>query len=326
MLAPKHTMSTLVIALAVLIGFTLQNPENMTLNAAYSNTRENTITADPPQAAEPAESATPARAPSEAPEKVEAAPVPVPATASPAMTAKRAVTPSATLAATPSAKPKASAPVVSPSVVAPSESVIPTASPVPAAAEENATPLPSSSPSVNKTEQIREGDDPVPNVKKVNLASAEIVKIKEQYEQLASSDTDEPTWKRKANQLILKGMSFLGTPYVFGAKGGQTDSFDCSSFLQYVFDSQKVALPRDSRQQSQRGAEVSMDELREGDLVFFTTPKRKNKDGIERIGHVAVYIGNGLMLHTFRPGIGVTVSELDGAWKDRFVKAKRVLS
>lgn len=317
MLARKYTISTIVIALAVLIGFTVQNPENMALNAAYSNTSDNeSIAADPAQAVE---TASPVSG-----ERVEAAPDPAPAAATPAMTAKPRTKPSATASATP----KAASPSISPPAAAPSEDVIPTATPASTPAEGNVTPAPSSTPSVNKAapEQIREGDDPVPNVKKVNLPSAEIVKIKEQYERIAGSDTDDPTWKRKADQLIVKGMSFLGTPYVFGAKGGQTDSFDCSSFLQYLFGSQKVALPRDSRQQSQHGTEVSIDELREGDLVFFTTPKRKNKDGIERIGHVAVYMGNGLMLHTFRPGIGVTVSELDGTWKDRFVKAKRVLS
>ncbi|MDQ0903842.1 cell wall-associated NlpC family hydrolase [Paenibacillus sp. V4I7] len=59
--------------------------------------------------------------------------------------------------------------------------------------------------------------------------------------------------------------------------------------------------------------------------MFFTTPKRKNKIGIDRIGHGAVYLGNGLMLHTFRKGIGVTISELNSSWKERFVQAKRVL-
>ncbi|MBP1965124.1 C40 family peptidase [Paenibacillus aceris] len=315
MLARKYTISTLVIALAVFIGFTVKNPENMALNAAYSNTSDNeSITVDP-TLAQPAETARPVTE-----ERIEAVHDPAPTAATPAVTAKPRTKPSAT--------PKASSPSISPPAAAPSEDVTPTATPAPTSAEENFTPAASSTPSVIKAapEQIREGDDPVPNVKKVNLPSAEIVKIKEQYERIAGSDTNEATWKRKADQLIVKGMSFLGTPYVFGAKGGQTDSFDCSSFLQYLFGSQKVALPRDSRQQSQHGTEVSIDELREGDLVFFTTPKRKNKDGIERIGHVAVYMGNGLMLHTFRPGIGVTVSELDGTWKDRFVKAKRVLS
>lgn len=328
MLAPKYTISTLVIALVVLIGFTVQNPENMALNAANTNTNDHkTITTEPTQ---PAESATPEITPSAMPitkGMVETAT----STSTPARTAKPIAKPAAT--------PKAAAPSLTPPAVLPNEVESPTAAPVAtAAAQENLVPQASPTPSVmiaatatpiiNKPapEQMREGDDPVPGVKKVNLASAEIVKIKEQYEQTAASDNKDATWKRKADALIVKGMSFLGTPYVFGAKEGQTDTFDGSSFLQYLFATQEVSLLRDVGLQSERGTEVSIDELREGDLVFFTTPKRENKEGTEQIGHVAVYMGNGLILHTFRSGIGVTISELDTIWKDRFVKAKRVLS
>lgn len=279
MLAPKYTISTLVIALAVLIGFTVQNPENMALNAAYTNTNDHKpIPTEPTQ---PAEMATPEPTPSATPipkGTVEA----VTSTSSPARTAKPIAKPSAT--------PIAAVPSLSPPALQPSEMESPTAAPVATiAVQENlvpqASPTPSAviaataTPSINKpmTEQTRELDDPVPGVKKVNLASAEIVKIKEQYEQIAASDSKDDMWKRKADHLIVKGMSFLGTPYVFGAKGGQTDSFDCSSFLQYLFATQEVSLPRDAGQQSERGTEVSIVELREGDLVFFTTPKRKTK-------------------------------------------------
>ncbi|MFD0695529.1 C40 family peptidase [Paenibacillus sp. GCM10027628] len=173
---------------------------------------------------------------------------------------------------------------------------------------------------------IVDDNDPVPTTKKVRITDAEIAQVVNQFEQIADSDENEPSWKRNADHLIVKGLGYLGTPYVFGAKTGQTDSFDCSSFLKYIFASVGVTLPRDSRQQSQRGTTVSLDQLREGDLVFFTTPKRKAQSGIDHIGHVAVYLGDGRLLHTFRPGIGVTVSELDGAWKGRFVTAKRVLN
>lgn len=335
MLAPKYTISTLVIALAVLIGFTVQNPENMALNAANTNTT-NTNTNDPKtittESTQPAESATPELTPSATPIAKGMMVETAISTSSPARTAKPVAKPSAT--------PKAATPSLSPPPDLPSEveslAVAPAAT---AAVQENlapqASPTPAmviiatATPPINKPapEQVREGDDPVPGMKKVNLASVEIVKIKEQYEQTAAaSDNNEATWKRKADALIVKGMSFLGTPYVFGAKEGQPNSFDCSSFLQYLFATQDVSLPRDAGQQSERGTEVSIDELREGDLVFFTTPKRKNKEGTEQIGHVAVYMGNGLILHTFRQGIGVTVSELDAVWKDRFVKAKRIRS
>ncbi|KRE49927.1 C40 family peptidase [Paenibacillus sp. Soil724D2] len=255
MLAKKYAISALVIAFLVLIGFTMKNPENMKLSAAFSNAHSNRWVAT----------------------------APIQLSGQDAATDKQVTTPDS------------SAPSV----------------------KENENAL--------TQEMTQDGDDPVPNAKNVKISAAEIAKVVAHFEQLAHSDQKEPSWKRKADHLIVKGFGFLGTPYVFGAKSDQTDSFDCSSFLKYIFISQGVSLPRDSRQQSQLGTEVSMDQLREGDLVFFTTPKRKNKSGIDRIGHVAVYLGNGLMLHTFRPGIGVTISELNGSWKDRFVKAKRVL-
>ncbi|NOU84437.1 hypothetical protein GC102_01405 [Paenibacillus sp. LMG 31460] len=255
MLAKKYAIAALVIAFLVLIGFTMKNPENMELSAAFSNTHSNKWVAD----------------------------APVQLSGQDTTTDKQLTTPD------------------------------------------------SSTPSVNENESAltqdhtHDGDDPVPNSKNVKISAAETAKVVAHFEQLAHSNQKEPSWKRKADHLIVKGFGFLGTPYVFGAKSDQTDSFDCSSFLRYIFISQGVSLPRDSRQQSRLGTEVSIDQLREGDLVFFTTPKRKNKSGIDRIGHVAVYLGNGLMLHTFRPGIGVTISELNGSWKERFVQAKRVL-
>lgn len=285
MLAKKYAIAALVIAFLVLIGFTMKNPENMELSAAFLNAHTN--------------------------RGVAAAPI--------QLSGQDATTDHNTAieVAEPSAKPKAE---VSEQGSAPFTG-----------SEVQLTTPDSSAPSVKENEnaltedQTQDGDDPVPNAKNVKISAAEIAKVVAHFEQLAHSDHKEPSWKRKADHLIVKGFGFLGTPYVYGAKSDQTDSFDCSSFLRYIFISQGVSLPRDSRQQSQLGTKVSIDQLRVGDLVFFTTPKRKNKSGIDRIGHVAVYLGNGLMLHTFRPGIGVTISELNSSWKERFVQAKRVL-
>ncbi|WP_261302705.1 C40 family peptidase [Paenibacillus andongensis] len=276
MLAKKYAIAALVIAFLVLIGFTIKNPENMELSAAFSNAHANKWVAAPP----------------------------IQLSGQDATTYKD----TATKVAEPSAKPKAE--------VRKSEQ---------RSTPDNSAPSVKENESVLTQDQTWDGDEPVPNAKNVKVSAAEIAKVVAHFEQLAHSDQKEPSWKRKADHLIVKGFDFLGTPYVYGAKSDQTDSFDCSSFLKYIFISQGVSLPRDSRQQSQLGTEVTIDQLREGDLVFFTTPKRKNKSGIDRIGHVAVFLGNGLMLHTFRPGIGVTISELNGSWKERFVQAKRVL-
>lgn len=134
-----------------------------------------------------------------------------------------------------------------------------------------------------------------------------------------------PSWERKADSILTLGMTYMGTPYDFGAALGQTDTFDCSSFMNYIFGEHSIKLPRNSRQQSQIGTEIGLDQVRKGDLLFFTTPKRKDKTGTERIGHVAVYLGDNKLLHTYRTGIGVIVSDLDDRWKSRLIKVTRVL-
>ncbi|MDF2814259.1 MAG: hypothetical protein K0Q81_459 [Paenibacillus sp.] len=140
------------------------------------------------------------------------------------------------------------------------------------------------------------------------------------------AQVEVPLWEQRANSSIILGLKYMGTPYDFGAALGQTDTFDCSSFTNFVFKENGIKLPRNSRQQSELGSEVRMDQIRKGDLLFFTTPKRKDKTGIERIGHVSIYIGDNKMLHTYRVGIGVVVSELDERWRNRFITAKRIIN
>ncbi|WP_261808111.1 C40 family peptidase [Paenibacillus sp. N3.4] len=97
-----------------------------------------------------------------------------------------------------------------------------------------------------------------------------------------------------ANSIISVGKQYLGTPYQFGSNAGQTRTFDCSSFTQYVFNRNGISLPRSSKEQSHVGTYVSRSNLRPGDLVFFSIP---SKPGV--INHVAIYMGNGNILHTY---------------------------
>ncbi|BFH62815.1 C40 family peptidase [Paenibacillus azoreducens] len=123
-----------------------------------------------------------------------------------------------------------------------------------------------------------------------------------------------------ADNIIATGKQFMGVPYHFGASSGRTDEFDCSSFTQYVFKQSGIHLPRSSRQQSTVGTPVSKNQLQPGDLVFSDT----NHDGV--INHVSIYIGNGQLLHTYRVGIGVTISNFAGsAWDRGFMTARRVI-
>jgi cell wall-associated NlpC family hydrolase len=123
-----------------------------------------------------------------------------------------------------------------------------------------------------------------------------------------------------ADKIIATGEKYLSTPYEYGAKSGQTSTFDCSSFTQYVFKQNGIDLPRSSRQQSTVGTTVSKSQLKKGDLLFFTT---KSSGG--KIGHVGIYAGDNKILHTWGPG-GVRYDSLSTGWlQDGFVTAKRVI-
>jgi cell wall-associated NlpC family hydrolase len=127
-----------------------------------------------------------------------------------------------------------------------------------------------------------------------------------------------------ADQIILTGIHYLGTPYVFNAPSNRSDIFDCSSFTQYIFGLNGISLPRNSRQQFLVGVPISFSQIRRGDLLFFSTKKRKDKKGLSKIGHVGIYIGNGYMIHTYRPENKVMISEID-SWMESFIGAKRVI-
>lgn len=119
-----------------------------------------------------------------------------------------------------------------------------------------------------------------------------------------------------SSAIISTGQQFMGVPYKYGAESGDTRSFDCSSFVQHVYKLNGISLPRSSRQQSEVGTYVSRDQLQPGDLVFFYSP----------IHHVAIYIGNGKILHTYGSP-GVTISDLNsGSWDSHYSTARRVLS
>lgn len=110
--------------------------------------------------------------------------------------------------------------------------------------------------------------------------------------------------------VIAEGTSQLGVPYVYGAvrlhdgkgnflKGFSTNAFDCSSLMQYMFyKGANKLLQVNTRTQVSQGKKVSKSDLKRGDLMFFTNASRKDKVGVERIGHVAIYLGDNYILHT----------------------------
>jgi len=131
----------------------------------------------------------------------------------------------------------------------------------------------------------------------------------------------------QADEIIETGIQYLNAPYVYGAPRLQDESFDCSSFIQYIFWKHGVEIGWTTREQAVQGEDVPFNEIKKGDLLFFTTPRRQELTGLEKVGHVGLYLGDGRVLHTFREGIGVTISRVNEKtiWYKRFLFAKRMI-
>ena len=114
----------------------------------------------------------------------------------------------------------------------------------------------------------------------------------------------------KIEKAIEFGTKLLGYPYVWGSqryhwgngvlnKNFVNGEFDCSAFVQYIYyKTNGVLLDVTSRAQSLEGELVKDGDLKRGDLMFFTNASRKDKVGIENVGHVGIYFGNNYILHT----------------------------
>jgi cell wall-associated NlpC family hydrolase len=139
-------------------------------------------------------------------------------------------------------------------------------------------------------------------------------------EELPTEEETQPVDQNAAlyASLVKSAESYLGTSYLLGAKYGQTQTFDCSSFTKTVFAEQGIYLKRSSAQQAAQGVSVAFNDLQVGDLLFYWLDSTSKE-----VGHVAVYVGNGEMIHSL-PGRGV-IKTSAGWWKSHYLGAKRVI-
>jgi cell wall-associated NlpC family hydrolase len=133
-------------------------------------------------------------------------------------------------------------------------------------------------------------------------------------------------------QVINTGMTYLGTPYEYGSDRNSTATFDCSAFTRQIFrQAVGIQLPADSRSQGEwikqnSQPNTDMTTLKRGDLLFFTNYNASSgaytslDNSSQTITHVAVYLGDNKLLHTFSvAGGGVKVTDFSKPWQDRFL-------
>ncbi|GGT04382.1 MULTISPECIES: C40 family peptidase [Streptomyces] len=111
------------------------------------------------------------------------------------------------------------------------------------------------------------------------------------------ADLPEPTGaaapEGRAAAALAAARSALGRPYVWGANG--PSGFDCSGLMQWAYAHAGIHLPRTSQEQRFAGRQVPLSQARPGDLVVYRSDA----------SHVAMYAGNGQVIHAPYPGAPV---------------------
>lgn len=117
----------------------------------------------------------------------------------------------------------------------------------------------------------------------------------------AAAETPKSTGETSGarQKIVSYALQFVGNPYVYGGSS-LTNGTDCSGFTMSVYSGCGYSIPRDSRSQASSGREVSLDELKPGDLIFYS------KGG--SINHVALYIGNNQVVHASTAKTGIKIS------------------
>jgi len=145
-----------------------------------------------------------------------------------------------------------------------------------------------------------------------------IVRTTIETDEVITEDSNE----NKLDKIIDFAKTFEGTPYRYG--GTNKNGMDCSGLVFTAFGNEDVQLPRISRDMATKGIEVPKKDAIEGDLIFFTTSRRKSS--INHVGIITKVKGNEIKFIHSSTSSGVIISSLDeNYWKNAFVKIRRII-
>ena len=135
--------------------------------------------------------------------------------------------------------------------------------------------------------------------------AAEEAKAAEEAAAAAAEAAEAAQKSSKRQQVVDYALSFVGGRYVWGGTDPHTGA-DCSGFTGYILSNAGgVSISRSSAEQAGEGRTVSAENMQPGDLLFYS------KGG--GVNHVAMYIGNGQIVHASSSKTGIIVS----AWNYR---------
>lgn len=131
--------------------------------------------------------------------------------------------------------------------------------------------------------------------------SAEYVTVEKKLK--TGSTMDELKYGDEVSQvridLVNYALQFVGNPYVWGGNS-LTKGVDCSGFTKQIYKKFGITLPRTSKTQPSAGKKIKASQAQPGDLFFYG-----DSDGIN---HVAIYIGNGKIVHAANKRDGIKIS------------------
>lgn len=142
-------------------------------------------------------------------------------------------------------------------------------------------------------------DKTVSEVQGYQEAKAEAEMIAQ--ERLEAEAAAEAARLEKRRGIVDFALQFVGNPYVYGGTS-LTNGADCSEFVMSVFAEFGYELPRVAAAQCSASEKKSVADIEAGDLVFY---------GEGCIDHVALYIGDGKIVHASTAATGIKVSDYD---------------
>jgi cell wall-associated NlpC family hydrolase len=116
-------------------------------------------------------------------------------------------------------------------------------------------------------------------------------------------------------RIVSYALAQVGGRYIYGANG--PGSYDCSGLVSSAYAAGGVSVPSYTRAQAARARAIPLSSAQPGDLLFYFG---RGTD------HVAIYLGDGRMVHAVNPRRGITVDSVSNSWyRERFTMAGRVL-